>query len=94
MKFPNLLWALAERHAPHYAFCSDVSISPSRFSRCLNGQFDFSFEETGRIASALRLPAEWLFARPAPPYQTSAPVSEGRPTASLKRKAPGRLNAT
>jgi hypothetical protein len=67
MRFPNLIWALDERHEPHYAFCRRIAMGPSRFSRCLNGQFEFSPTEEQGIATALELPVDWLFAQPMPP---------------------------
>jgi hypothetical protein len=75
MKFPNLIWAVAER-GPHYRFAAALGESESWLSRRLSGRVDFRLEERQTIAQALGYPAEWLFQEPQPPAHVNAPRSK------------------
>lgn len=67
MKYPNLLWAVRKRRLAHYELATRVKMDPSRFSRCLNGRFEFAPHERSRIAEALGFDEGWLFRDPLPP---------------------------
>jgi transcriptional regulator with XRE-family HTH domain len=71
MRFPNLLWAIAQA-GTRYQFAGRLGVSEAWLSRRFVGRAEFSPDDRLRIAKALGYPSEWLFAMPAPP---------GRPTA-------------
>ena len=66
MKFPNLIWAIAEL-GPQYRFAASLGESESWVSRRLSGRVAFLPEERERVAKALGYPSEWLFQAPSPP---------------------------
>ena len=68
MKFPNLVWALAE-FGPRYRFAASIGKSESWLSRRLIGRIPFSPEDRLRVAAALNFEAEWLFTQPPPPLR-------------------------
>ena len=72
MKFPNLLWAIAQ-FGNRYKFAAAIGRSESWLSRRLMGRVEFSPEERQAIAETLGYPAAWLFQRPQPPARAVAP---------------------
>jgi len=66
MRYPNLVWAIKERWIAHYEVAGSVKVSPSRFSRCLNGIVEFAPHEKTRLSELLGFDAAWLFAEPIP----------------------------
>ncbi len=71
MRYLNLLWALRNRRITNWELAHEIKMDPSRFSRCLNGRFEFAPHERNRIAEVLDYPADWLFALPSPPPASS-----------------------
>jgi hypothetical protein len=67
MKFTNLIWAIAQRHATHYQAAAEGNISESRFSRCLGGRAEFTEEERRKLSVFLGYPESWLFQEFIPP---------------------------
>lgn len=67
MRFPNLAWAIAERHLAHYQVAASAAMSESRFSRCLSGRIEFTPEERLAVANTLGYPSNWLFREIVPP---------------------------
>ena len=67
MRFPNLVWAIAQRRQAHYETAAEVGMSESRFSRCLSGRAEFSPEERQRLTDVLDYPDAWLFREVTPP---------------------------
>ena len=66
MKFPNLVWALRDQRLAHYQLAVRLGMEPTRFSRCLNGRFEFAPHERKRIGELLGIDESWLFLQPAP----------------------------
>jgi transcriptional regulator with XRE-family HTH domain len=71
MKFPNLLWAIAQV-GRRYKFAARMGVSEAWLSRRLSGLAAFCAEDRQRAAAILGYPVEWLFAKPAPPTQREA----------------------
>ncbi len=71
MRFPNLLWALRNRRITNWELAQKIKMDPSRFSRCLNGRFEFAPHERNRIAELLGYERDWLFALPSPPLASA-----------------------
>ena len=71
MRYPNLLWALADRRMPNYRLAHELGTSESRFSRAMRGLTQFSADERHLIAELLGYPAQWLFQQPQPPREES-----------------------
>lgn len=67
MKFPNLSWAIARRRVPHYEAAVAVGMGESKFSRAMNGRFEFTADERQKIGDFLGYPVEWLFQEVSPP---------------------------
>jgi len=67
MRFPNLVWSIAQHRLAHYEAAAGAAMSPSRFSRCLNGRSTFSRDERTRLANNLGYGESWLFKEPHPP---------------------------
>jgi len=61
MRFPNLVWAIGQHRLAHYEVAGSAGMSEARFSRCLNGRFEFSEGERVKIAGLLGYSQEWLF---------------------------------
>lgn len=70
VKFPNIVYAADVRGLAQYQLASNVRMSESRLSRCMNGRSDFSGDERERISIALGFDQSWLFERPNPPNHT------------------------
>jgi hypothetical protein len=83
MKFPNLVWAVAQRRLPHYRVAAAARMSESRFSRCLAGRLEFSPRERQTIAKVLGFPTWWLFKQVEPPPSGEA---EPMPLRGLQTK--------
>jgi len=79
MQYPNLAWAIDKRRLAHWELCLQVKIDPSRFSRCVNGRFDFAPHERQRISEALGFPEDWLFAVVMPPRLSQGSTSKAVP---------------
>ena len=71
MKDSNLVWAIGRRRLAHNELATRIKMDPSRFSRCLNGRFEFAPHERSRIAEALGFDDEWLFREPLPPGRSA-----------------------
>ena len=67
MRFPNLVWAVAQRRMAHYELALVVNMGESRFSRAVNGRIEFSTEQREMITQALGYPETWLFREVIPP---------------------------
>lgn len=80
VRYPNLAWAINERHRAHYQAAAEVGMSESRFSRCLTGRSEFSSEDRKTIAKLLDYPEDWLFRKADPPSNTAI---EDRPLATV-----------
>jgi hypothetical protein len=66
VKFPHLLWAIANWGA-HYRLAQAIGRSEARLSRCLSGRANFSTDERFAIARILGFSEAWLFEEAAPP---------------------------
>lgn len=71
MKYPNLVWAIGRRRLAHYELATRIKMNPSRFSRCLDGRFEFAPHERSRIAEALGFDEGWLFRDLLPPGRSA-----------------------
>ena len=69
MKFPNLIWAIAERRMAHYQVASLTGLNESKFSRGLNGLVEFTAQARKKIAGVLGYPVHWLFKEVTPPVR-------------------------
>lgn len=67
MKFPHLVWAIAQRGLANYQAAEAVGLNETRFSRGLSGRVEFSPEEQAKLARLLRYPKDWLFEEISPP---------------------------
>ena len=67
MKYPNLLWALADSRTPNYQAAHELDTSESRFSRAMRGLTEFTTKERQRLAELLDYPESWLFQEAQPP---------------------------
>jgi transcriptional regulator with XRE-family HTH domain len=73
MRFPNLLWAIAQA-GTRYQFAGRLGVSAAWLSRRLLARAEFSQDDRQRIAKALGYPSDWLFAKPAPPVRRESPA--------------------
>ena len=71
MKYPNLVWAIGRRRLAHHELATRIKMDPSRFSRCLNGRYEFAPLDRSRIVEALGFDDEWLFREPLPPGRSA-----------------------
>ena len=67
MRFPNLVWAVAQQRMAHYQLALAVNMGESRFSRAVNGRIEFSPEQREKITQVLGYPETWLFREVVPP---------------------------
>lgn len=67
MKFPNLSWAIANRHLAHYEIAALAGMSEARLSRGLKGRKPFSALEQQKLAMCLGYEEAWLFQELVPP---------------------------
>jgi hypothetical protein len=70
MKFPNLLWAIAN-YGAQYELARAIGCSESRFSRCLSARSDFTAVERAALARTLGFSEAWLFQPVKPPARTA-----------------------
>jgi len=65
--FPNLIWCIKQSIGSQYRLAIALGESETWLSHRLTGRLNFSNADRQRIATTLGYPAEWLFAKPAPP---------------------------
>lgn len=77
MKYPHLLWAVANWGA-HYRLAQAIGRSEARLSRCLSGRAEFTLEECAALSRVLGFSESWLFEEAAPPSVTPRPAAPAR----------------
>ncbi len=94
MRFANLLAVMAAKGKKQYETARAVGMSESRFSRCLRGIQDFSFEEQQKIAQFLGRPGHWLFKQIRLPRDGAKKIAVPRAETGESKTAPAKVSHT